>query len=107
MEFEELLRFVAIEDEKIKNRYKGLDVDSEKRTFARAIKLQEEVGELSEAILTYYSLQRKDKLDKKAENYLEEEFADVILTTLIVARSMDVDIRSALKQKMEKMSKRN
>jgi NTP pyrophosphatase (non-canonical NTP hydrolase) len=45
-----------------------------------------------------------DKLDKKE---IEGEFADVVLTTFMLARRFDIDIGSALKDKISKIQGRN
>ncbi|MDD5043149.1 MAG: MazG nucleotide pyrophosphohydrolase domain-containing protein [Patescibacteria group bacterium] len=105
MDFQELLKFIDIEDERLKKKY-GEEMDKEKRILARTVKLAEELGELSEAVLSYNSLQRKDKLDNYKKEELETEFADVIITTLLLAKLMDVDIAKALEEKMEKINKR-
>jgi len=105
MKFTDLLKFIEIEDERLKNYYGGYG-DQEKRILARAVKLSEELGELCDGVLAYNSFQRKQKLDKRDENNLLEEFADVIITTLLLAKAMDVDIRDALTKKIEKINKR-
>lgn len=80
--------------------------DEEKRILARTVKLMEEMGELCDEILAYNSIQRKDKLDKIEEGNLAEEFADVIITSLLLSNVMEVDIEKALEKKMEKINKR-
>lgn len=105
MDFQELLKFIDTEDERLKKKY-GEDMDKEKRILARTVKLTEELGELSEAVLSYNSLQRKDKLDNYKKEELEGEFADVIITTLLLAKSTDVDIAKALGGKIKKIEER-
>jgi len=70
------------------------------------VKLAEEFGELCDEVLAYNSMQRKDKLDNIVEGNLAEEFADVIITSLLLANAMNVDIEKALEKKMEKIDKR-
>lgn len=105
MKFDELLRFVDIEDKRLNEYYDGYP-DQEKRILARTVKLNEEVGELCDELLGYLSLQRDDKLDKREEENLAEEFADVILTTLLIAKSAGVDVKKALKEKIDKINGR-
>jgi len=73
----------------------------EKDLLAKTVKLSEEVGELSNDILAVLSLQRKSKLKKFDKKNLYEEFADVIISTVILANSLKVDLSRAIKEKME------
>jgi len=105
MELKDLLKFIEIEDERLKKYYGGYD-DQEKRILARTVKLTEELGELCDEVLAYNSLQRKQKLDNHDKENLPEEFADVIITALLLAKAMNVDIEKALEKKVEKVNKR-
>ena len=105
MELRELLKFIEIEDERLKKYYGGYS-DQEKRILARTVKLTEELGELCDEILAHNSMQRKQKLDNHNKDNLSEEFADVIITTLLLAKAMNVDIEKALERKIEKVNKR-
>ncbi|MBI5254652.1 hypothetical protein HY932_02635 [Candidatus Falkowbacteria bacterium] len=105
MELKDLLKFIEIEDERLKKYYGGYD-DQEKRILARTVKLTEELGELCDEVLAYNSLQRKQKLDNHDKENLPEEFADVIITVLLLAKAMNVDIEKALEKKVEKVNKR-
>ena len=105
MELKELLKFVEIEDERLK-KYYGDYSDQEKRILARTVKLTEELGELCNEVLAHNSLQRKQKLDNHDKENLLEEFADVIITTLLLAKALNVDIKKALEKKIEKINKR-
>ncbi len=75
--------------------------------LAKTVKCSEEFGELCNEILKNSSLQRKDKLETVKREDLEAEFADVILTTLLLAKSMNVDVEKALNQKIDMIKKRN
>jgi len=105
MELKDLLKFIEIEDERLKKYYGGYD-DQEKRILARTVKLTEELGELCDEVLAYNSLQRKQKLDNHDKENLPEEFADVIITVLLLAKAMNVDIEKAFEKKVEKVNKR-
>ena len=105
MELKELLKFIEIEDERLEKYYGGYS-DQEKRILARTVKLTEELGELSNEVLSHNSMQRKQKLDNRDKENLPEEFADVIITTLLLAKSMNVDIEKALEKKVDKVNKR-
>lgn len=104
MELKELLEFIEIENKRLKGRYRYLD--REKRILARTVKMTEELGELCDEVLAHSSLQRKQKLDNHDKENLPEEFADVIITALLLAKAMDVDVEKALEKKVEKINKR-
>lgn len=83
------------------------DQDITKRIFAQTMKLSEEVGELSSEILWHTGFVRQEKLDRYSPESLKDEFADVIFVAIRLAKLMDIDIESALQQKMEKIKKRS
>ena len=104
MEFEELMKFVRKENIKL-GEYFGQKEKSYHRALAQTVKLGEEYGELCDEILSANKDQRKEKLESKCSN-LDEELADVILTTLLLSDIMNVDIENSIKEKMKKVEKR-
>ncbi|MDO8443499.1 MAG: MazG nucleotide pyrophosphohydrolase domain-containing protein [Candidatus Azambacteria bacterium] len=105
MQLKDLKKFIKKEDQRLRESY-GNYKDEEKRILARTVKLTEELGELCDEVLSYVSLQRKVKLDKHDKNNLPGEFADVVITTLLLAEVMKVDIEEALKGKIKKINAR-
>ncbi|MFA6995460.1 MAG: MazG nucleotide pyrophosphohydrolase domain-containing protein [Patescibacteria group bacterium] len=105
MQLQDLIKFIKKEDKRLRECY-GNYKDEEKRILARTVKLTEELGELCDEVLSFNAMQRKDKLDNYDANNLPEEFADVIITTLLLAEVMKVDIGKALKGKIKKIDKR-
>lgn len=105
MQFKDLKKFIKKYDKELKRRYpnEGEVV----RILARTVKLSEEVGELSDEILSYNNMQRNEKMDKKSKESAGDEFADVIITTLLLAESMNVDIEKVLDNKIKKIDKRD
>ena len=99
MEIKELMDFITLEDKRLKEKF-GHYADEEKRTLARTVKVGEEFGELCDEILSKMSLQRKEKLTKSDKENLEKEFADVIITTLLLAKSIDIDVAKAIENKI-------
>lgn len=77
----------------------------EKDILMKTVKLQEEVGELANDILSVLSLQRKSKLEHFNKQNLYEEFADVIIGTMALANSMRVDVDRAIRGKLDKIIK--
>lgn len=103
MEFDELTEFVEKQHEILKDFY-GFK-DKKDMMYPMMLKIMEELGELSQAVLANESLQREDKLvGLKGE--LEGEFADTLITTMLLAHNMDIDIRKALVEKIEKIKDR-
>ncbi|MBN2881109.1 hypothetical protein JXM83_03580 [Candidatus Woesearchaeota archaeon] len=76
------------------------------KLYGRAVKLNEEVGELCSEVLSFTKDQRIEKLNKSSKESLEEEIADVIISVLVIAKTMDVDVQEALKNKIEKIKNR-
>jgi NTP pyrophosphatase (non-canonical NTP hydrolase) len=83
-----------------------LYTQEEKEILTKTVKLNEEVGELCNDILSVLRLQRKSKLDKFDKRHIYEEFADVIITTMQLASVARVDVQRAVKEKLEKIEKR-
>jgi NTP pyrophosphatase (non-canonical NTP hydrolase) len=102
MNSEEFKKFIKILDEKLKD----ASYDKEKRILARAVKLSEELGELANDVLSFNADQRKEKLDVYDAKNLPEEFADVIITTFLLAESMGIDVEKGIESKMKKINKR-
>ncbi len=100
---EDIFEFAKIEHERQVTHH---NVKGDPKTkYTMLAKLMEELGELSEAILTYDSLQRTDKL-QDAKSDLNGEFADVVLVTLILSQELGVDVKKALDEKIKKIKAR-
>ena len=100
----ELNTFIKEQRERLKKYYNVSDQQT--ITLAGAVKLSEEVGELCAQILASVNLARKEKIQNHNINKLEEEFADVLITTLILAHTMNIDTEKALKDKIAIVTKR-
>jgi NTP pyrophosphatase (non-canonical NTP hydrolase) len=104
MEINDLLEFTKVENERLK-KYYGL-TDGAIVNLAWTVKLSEELGELCNEVLAHNGLQRKHKIETFDPNNIDDEFADVIITTLLLAEQMGVDIKNALDNKVKKINKR-
>lgn len=104
MEMDELLEFTSQENERLRAYHSGLDEDN--APLIQTVKLNEEIGELCDSILAYDSLQRSEKLVVFEEQDIDEEVADVIITTLLLADTIDVDIEVALENKIKAVEER-
>lgn len=105
MELNEILQFIEVQEKRLQQYFPEQLSNKEKRLFAHTIKLSEEVGELSEAVLASTNTQRKQKMTSKHTD-IGEEVADVIITTLILAQSYEIDIEKTLEQKIKKINER-
>lgn len=92
-------------DAKTRPHYK-LYTQTEKEILTKTIKLNEEVGELCNDILSILKLQRKSKLDKFDKRNMYEEFADVIITAIQLAGAANVDVERAVNDKLKKIEER-
>lgn len=115
MKFKELQQFIDKEHNRLEILYKDQtkkDLQNpqklihHKRSLGRIVKLNEEVGELCEAVMCEMGLQRQIKLDKHKHSHLEDEIGDVIITTLLLAKELNVDVTKSINNKMKKINKR-
>ncbi len=83
-----------------------LRTPQEQEILSRTVKLNEEVGELCNDILSILKLQRKAKLEKFDKRNVYQEFADVIMTTIQLANAANVDIERALDDKLKKVEEK-
>lgn len=82
------------------------DIDDEKRVLYRTVKVSEEVWELSDAVMSYLGDQRQEKLAWFDKDCLNEELIDVIIATLILAKTLNVDIEQTMRKKIQKVRNR-
>lgn len=90
---------------KIKPGYR-FTTQQERDILVQTVKLNEEVGELCNDILGILKLQRRAKQKVFDKRNIYEEFADVIISTITLAQTADVDLERALKDKLEKIETR-
>ncbi|MFA5075135.1 MAG: MazG nucleotide pyrophosphohydrolase domain-containing protein [Candidatus Babeliales bacterium] len=105
MELKELIKFIQKEGNRLKSLYNNCD--DEKMILAITVKLNEEVGELCQEVLGNLKFLRKEKLEKHTPETLKEEFADVLITSLILVNQMGIDIEKAMEEKIDKINTRN
>lgn len=78
----------------------------EKEILTKTVKLNEEVGELCNDILSILKLQRRAKLKNFDKRNMYEEFADVIITAMQLAIAAGVDVERAVGDKLKKIEER-
>ncbi len=105
MNLNELQESARAERERLWKHYK---VEDERvRALAHMTKVTEEVGELGEEVLMQLGLQRKKKLDGRAQGNIEKEFADVIYTTAILADTLGVDLDKVMTARIAEIKERD
>jgi len=102
----ELLEIIKDIQIKLSEKFKDSAITEKEKILASCVKISEEVGELSWEVLKSIGRARKEKLDNISEEDLMWEFADSILSILVLAEQMWIDINKALKMKLKKIEKR-
>ncbi len=75
--------------------------DRNQRVFARTMKVVEELGELADEILTSMNLQRNSKIAAFSRENLEDEFADVFASLILLSTELNIDVEAVIKKKIE------
>lgn len=83
-----------------------LTTTREKAILAHTVKLNEEMGELCNDILSILKLQRTSKLERFEKTNMYAEFADVMITLLQLASIAQVDMERAIREKLKKIEAR-
>ena len=105
MNLKSLQEKIRLLNEKTKPQYK-LYTPQEKIILTKTVKLNEEVGELCNDILSILKLQRRSKLEHFDKRNIYQEFADVIITTIQLAEIAGVDVERAVGDKLKKIEER-
>jgi NTP pyrophosphatase (non-canonical NTP hydrolase) len=103
MDFDHLRAFLKGEHSRLLKLY-----DLKERNHLRhliCLKIGEEFGELMEEVLSLEKIQRKEKLDGW-EDKTGDEIADVIITILLLAENLGIDIEKELEKGIKKREKR-
>jgi NTP pyrophosphatase (non-canonical NTP hydrolase) len=80
--------------------------NSDQRVFARTMKMVEELGELADEILTSMNLQRNSKIAAFSRTNVEDEFADVLASLILLANELDIDVEEVIQRKIKFTRKR-
>jgi len=74
--------------------------DKDHQIFARTMKIVEELGELSDEILTSMNLARDSKIAKFSRENMKDEFADVLGSLILLAIELNVDVEKVMRKKI-------
>ena len=105
MNLKSLQEKIKLLNEKTRPQYK-LYSPIEKEILTKTVKLNEEVGELCNDILSILKLQRRAKLQNFDKRNMYDEFADVIITAMQLAIAAGVDVERAVGDKLKKIEGR-
>lgn len=75
--------------------------DKQQQIFARTMKIVEELGELSDEILTSMNLARDSKIAKFSQENMEDEFADVLGSLILLAIELEIDVAQVMRKKID------
>lgn len=84
-----------------------ISTPEENAILAHTVKLNEEVGELCNDILSILKLQRSSKLEKFEKKNMYSEFADVMLTLFQLASLANVNMDRAVRDKLKVLQSRS
>lgn len=73
--------------------------------LSQMARLTEEVGELAREINHYYG--EKPKKSTELPKTLQEELGDVLIVTIIMANSLNIDLTEAFQKNMQKFTQRD
>jgi NTP pyrophosphatase (non-canonical NTP hydrolase) len=105
MELDAIKQAISKENERLRT---GFSLhDDERHILAMTVKLSEEVGEVSEAVLAKTNMQRRDKLVKFSEDSLPDELADVIIVAMLIGDALGIDMEKAIEKKIGIIQKRD
>ena len=102
---QEFLQWVVQQNAKLE-KLDRLGAAEREQIFWQVAKLTEETGELAEAVMAMEGLQRAEKTPPDTKDAAALEVADVIITTLLLANRLGVDVNNALERKIEKIDRR-
>lgn len=105
MTLEELQKFIREEHKRAVATCKDFET-KDRRTLIRAIKLMEELGELCEEIVGFSATQREEKMRPENQERVAEELADVLIVALLLAENMELNVFSAIEDKIKKIEAR-
>lgn len=97
MDIRELQQSAKREIERLENIY-GTEKDKEKDSWAYALKVGEEFGEVCDSLLSAKGYQRPNKEKSK----VSDELADLLFSTIVLATFLEIDLESALEKKRKK-----
>jgi len=75
--------------------------NDDQRVFARTMKVLEELGELADELLTSMNLQRSAKIAQFSRENVEDEFADVLASLLLLSNELNIDVEAVMKKKIQ------
>ena len=105
MLYKTLLKFIDKEDARLKA-LAGSGADERARSLGRTVQLTEELGELSNEILAFSNFQQQEKLARHDPQTLADKFTDLVISTLLLGKGLNINLKKALRDKVSRLNKR-
>ncbi len=107
MDLHELKDFAKKQNAWLARYYDVADITTREQVCLQMVKVNEELGEFADALLSHYKGQRAEKLSDHDPENVAEEFADVIITLFVLADRMNIDAQTALEKTIKKLEERH
>jgi len=102
----ELLEIIKKLNLNLDEKFSEAKLNKKEKILASCVKMSEEIWELSGEVLKSIWRARKEKIQNFSKDDLKWEFADSILTILLLAELMEIDVNEALEMKLKKIENR-
>jgi NTP pyrophosphatase (non-canonical NTP hydrolase) len=107
MTYQELEAFVEFQHQFFLEQGREKSATEKERTFARTLKLGEEYGELVDRVMASCGNQRSTKIGDDIQSELEDEFSDVLISLLLLAKDRGVNILDGIDRKVERIKQKH
>lgn len=97
MDLKEIQTFIESDYLEWNTYFKNQDKKTE--AFAIMLKISEESGELAREVLRSFGYANQERLNEPSQ--LDNELADVLINTMLLARCLDIDVPHILERRME------
>ena len=97
MDLKEIQTFIESDYLEWNTYFKNQDKKTE--AFAIMLKISEESGELAREVLRSFGYANQERLNEPSQ--LDNELADVLINTILLARCLDIDVPHILERRME------
>ena len=97
MDLKEIQTFIESDYLEWNTYFKNQDKKTE--AFAIMLKISEESGELAREVLRSFGYANQERLNEPSR--LDNELADVLINTILLARCLDIDVPHILERRME------
>jgi len=105
LDIDDLVKFARKKEEEIQKLFDN-KLDRDKRVLLQLAKMSEETGELIKEVLKTINMVREEKMDVNNIQKIESELADVIITAIITAEVLNLDLEQLLEKRISELNNR-